>query len=117
MDYYRFWGGATLRHGDRTTAEHAYQTLTEVAPDNGDGHYQLARLLFANDVSDEALAQLHAAEQLEPHRARAFLLDAEWLARHGRRAEALAKAEAAVAAEPKNETAQRLLAVLQRASR
>lgn len=114
VDYYRFWGGASRRLGDRTTSERAYRTLTEVAPDDGNGHFQLARLLLERGADDDALTQLHAAERLEPHRARAYLLDARWLAEHHRRGDAIAKAEAAVAAEPGDRTARRLLELLRR---
>lgn len=114
VDYYRFWGGAARRLGDLHTAEDAYRTLTEVAPGNADGHFQLARLLLERDDEDDALAQLHAAETLEPHRARAFVVEAQWLAEHGRRADAIAKAEAAVAAEPLDPAAQQVLQRLRR---
>ena len=53
--------GAARRAGSAITktAEHAYRQMTEVAPDDGSGHFQLGRLLLARDAGDEGLAELH----------------------------------------------------------
>jgi hypothetical protein len=115
-DYYRLWGGASRRLGDLDTARYAYGRATEVAPDLANNHYQLARLLLADgDAHDETrgLAELRRAQKLEPARARAFVEEALYLSRTGRRDEALAAAKAGATAEPTNETATRLVAALE----
>ncbi|HSD87696.1 MAG TPA: HTTM domain-containing protein, partial [Kofleriaceae bacterium] len=99
-DYYRFWGGSSRRLGDTKTAEYAYRKMTEVAPNEGAGHYQLGKLLLAREASDEGLAELRRAEELEPLKARAYVAEAKWLAQHGRRDEAIAKAREGTIVEP-----------------
>jgi hypothetical protein len=116
-DYYRLWGGASRRLGDPDAARFAYSRATEVAPDLPGNHYQLARLLLADgDAHDETrgLAELRRAQLLEPTRARAFVEEALYLARVGRREEALAAARAAATAEPTSATATRLVAALEK---
>jgi len=113
VDYYKFWGGDARRLGERADAEHAYRRLIAIAPDDAAAHFQLGRvLLVQGDAS--GLDELHVAEQLEPDRARSLVLEARWLAGHGDRAAALAKARAAVAAEPGDREAQAVLARLAR---
>lgn len=107
-DYYRFWGGSSRRLGDPKTAEHAYRKMTEVAPNEGNGHYQLGRLLIARG-DESGLAEFHIAQQLEPLRARAYVAEAKWLAAHGRRDEAIAKAREATIVEPTDSEARSLL--------
>ncbi|CAN5760195.1 hypothetical protein BH11MYX2_BH11MYX2_25450 [soil metagenome] len=109
VDYYRFWGGNARRLGDPDTSERAYRRLTQIAPDDGNGHYQLARLLLQRNQETEALDELHAAQRLEPGKARAFVAEAEWLSKKGNRAVALEKAEEATYAEPSDQAAQSLL--------
>ncbi len=111
-DYYRFWGGSQRRLGDMEQAEEAYRHLVEVAPDDDTGHYYLGRILLADDRTDEGLAELHEAQRADPHLARAFVAEARWLAMHGRRAEAIAKAQEAVAAESSDRAAHTLLDAL-----
>jgi len=112
QDYYRFWGGSQRRLGDTAQAEEAYRHLVEVAPDDDTGHYYLGRILLSSDRADEGLEQLREAQRADPHLARAFVEEARWLATHGRRADALAKAKQAVAAEPSDRTARALLDTL-----
>ena len=102
IDYYRFWGGWERRIGDLAAAEHAYRRVHELAPGDGTGPFQLGRILLERDPPDDdaGLALLHEAQRLEPARARAWAAEARWLAAKGRRAEAIAKAKEAVAAEP-----------------
>ena len=108
-DYYRFWGGSSRRLGDRDSAERAYRRLVDVDPDDPAGHYHLGTMLLARDASDDGLAELHRAEDLEPTRARAYVAEARWLATHGRRDEALDKARAAQRAEPTDTDARDLV--------
>jgi tetratricopeptide (TPR) repeat protein len=111
-DYYRFWGGSSRRLGDVKTAERAYRRMTEVAPRDGNGFYQLGKLLLAREAGDEGLAALHTAQDLEPLRARSYVAEARWLAAHGRRDEALAKAREGAIVEPTDAEAKALLGSL-----
>lgn len=107
-DYFRFWGGTSRRLGNPEAAEHAYRRMTEVAPNEGGGHYQLGRLLIAR--GDEAgIASLQRAQQLEPLKARAYVMEARWLAAKGRKDEAIAKAREATIVEPNDSEARTLL--------
>jgi hypothetical protein len=112
-DYYRKWGGSSRRLGDAKTAEHAYRQMTEVAPNEGAGFFQLGRLLLARDASEEGLAALRRAQDLEPLKARAYVAEARWLATHGKREEAIAKAREATIVEPTDAEAKTLLDSLQ----
>jgi hypothetical protein len=114
IDYYRFWGGTSRRLGDLAMAERAYRELVDAAPDEPTGHFQLGRMLLAQQKSDEALAHLHEAERLSPHDARPFVVEARWLAGHGRNAEAAAKAREATLADPNDKDARDLLDSLSR---
>ncbi len=107
--YYKFWGGSQRRLQHPETAEQAYRTLIEVAPEDPNGHYQLGRLLLSSARADEGLRELHEAQRLDPSRARAWIEESRWLAQNQRRPEALAKAQEAVAAEPSNQEARALL--------
>jgi hypothetical protein len=107
-DYYRFWGGSSRRLGDPKSAEQAYRRMTEVAPKEGSGHFQLGRLLIARG-DESGVAELHLAQQLEPLKARAYVAEARWLATHGRRDEAIAKAREATIVEPNDSEARSLL--------
>jgi tetratricopeptide (TPR) repeat protein len=110
-DYYRFWGGTTRRLGDMEASERAYRRLTEIAPENPAGHYQLGKLLLGR--GDEAgLTYLRTAQRLEPNRARAYVEEAQWLRTQGRAADALGKAQEATYAEPSNPQAQGLVNAL-----
>jgi hypothetical protein len=112
-DYYRFWGGNARRLGDRDGAEQAYRKLIAVDANDASGHYQLGRILLARGgVDDDALAQLHEAQHLEPGRARAYMAEARWLAGRGRRDEAIAKAHDARRADPNDADARTLLEAL-----
>src|SRR5690606_38519545 len=84
-DYFRFWGGSARRLGDPKTSEYAYRRMIEIAPDEGNGYYQLGRLLLARNAAEEGLAALRKAQDLEPLRARAYLAEARWLASKGRK--------------------------------
>lgn len=112
-DYYRFWGGSQRRLGNLDVAERAYRSLLEVAPDDPNGHFQLGRILLedanAPQRATEGLALVHEAQRLEPGRARAWLVEARWLARQGRIEDAQAKARQAVAADPSDSDARTLL--------
>jgi hypothetical protein len=108
-DYYSFWGGSARRLGDSESALRAYERLVEVSPDNASGHYQLGRLLLSRDSAEDGLAELHAAQRIAPQQARAFVAEAHWLATHGQRDEALAKAREAARAEPSDAEARRLV--------
>lgn len=110
-DYYRFWGGSQRRLGNVEVAERAYRSLLDVAPDDPNGHFQLGRILLDGEAArhPEGLAAIHEAQRLEPARARAWLVEARYLARQGRLEEAQAKARQAVAAEPSDSDAHTLL--------
>jgi hypothetical protein len=116
-DYYRFWGGSSRRLGDPTSAEQAYRRMTEVAPNEGSGHYQLGRLLIARGDDESGVAELQLAQRLEPLKARAYVAEARWLATHGRRDEAIAKAREATIVEPNDSEARSLLDSLTGGSR
>jgi hypothetical protein len=115
-DYYRFWGGSSRRLGDPKSAEQAYRRMTEVAPNEGSGHYQLGRLLIGRG-DESGVAELQLAQRLEPLKARAYVAEARWLATHGRRDEAIAKAREATIVEPNDSEARSLLDSLTGGSR
>lgn len=108
-DYFRLWGGSSRRLGDSKTSEHAYRRMTEVAPGEGNGFYQLGKLLLARGAGEEGLAALRRAQDLEPLRARSYVAEARWLAQHGQRAEAIAKLREALIVEPTDQEAKALL--------
>lgn len=108
-DYYRFWGGNARRLGDPATSEIAYRKLVEIDPEEPAGHYQLGQILLGREDVAAGLAELHEAQRLEPHRARAFLAEARWLLAKGRRDEALAKAKEATYAQPNHPQARQFL--------
>lgn len=114
FDYYRFWGGSSRRLGDVESSERAYRTLTELQPDEAQGHFQLGRLLLGRGAETEGLAELRRAQAEEPARARAYVAEAEYLAGKGRAAEALDKAREATYAEPDSQLAKTLLDSLSR---
>lgn len=108
VDYYRFWGGNARRLGEPAVAEAAYRRLVEIAPDEPNGHFQLGRLLL--DTDEEAgLRELREAQRLEPLRARAWMAEAQWLIKQGRKADAIEKAQEAVYSEPTHQPARDLL--------
>ena len=109
VDYYRFWGGSSRRLGDVESSERAYRRLTEIQPDEGQGHFQLGRLLLKRGEETEGLAELRRAQAEEPARARAYIAEAEYLTSKGRAAEAIEKAREATYAEPESQAAQQLL--------
>jgi len=113
-DYYRFWGASERRFGDADAALTAYSHLVAITPDDPGAHYQLGRLLLAHDRGDEGLAELAASEQLDPAHARAFVAEATWLADHGRRDDALAKARVAARVEPGDAEARALVEALRK---
>jgi len=112
VDYYRFWGGNARRLGEPLVAEHAYRRLTEIAPDLPNGHYQLGKLLLDRGETQRGLDALHEAQRLEPLRARAWIAEAQWLVKQGKKAEAIEKAQEGVYSEPGNQTARDLLDTL-----
>ena len=112
VDYYRYWGGDSRRRGEAAMAESAYRTLTELEPEAPSGHLGLGRVLLERGDEAAGLAELHRAQQLAPTKATAFLVEAQHLARAGRKAEALEKARAAVAAEPANRRARGVFTAL-----
>ncbi|NVB85147.1 MAG: HTTM domain-containing protein [Kofleriaceae bacterium] len=108
-DYYRLWGGSARRLGDLATSEYAYRRMTEIAPNEGTGHYQLGRLLLARNASEQGLAELHRAQDLEPMKARSYTAEARWLASNGQNDAAIAKAREATIIEPGDSEARSLL--------
>lgn len=108
-DYYRLWGGSAKRLGDPKTSEYAYRRMTEVAPDEGGGHYQLGKLLLERGATDEGIEELHEAQRKEPLEARALIAEARWLAAKGRTDEAIQKAREATIVQPDDQEASRLL--------
>ncbi|MBA3453125.1 MAG: HTTM domain-containing protein [Deltaproteobacteria bacterium] len=112
IDYYRFWGGNARRLGEPAVAEAAYRRLTEIAPNEPNGHFQLGRILIDGPDEDAGLRELREAQRLEPRRARAWIAEAQWLARKGRTAEAIEKAQEAVLSEPTHPSARELLDTL-----
>ena len=111
-DYYKYWAGSQRRLGDVATAEYAYRKLVDVAPDLELGHYYLGRILTTDGRGDEGLEHLREAQRLEPGRARAWMVEARWLASQGKHADAVAKARQAAFAEPSNGEARTLLETL-----
>ena len=111
-DYYNLWGGSARRLGDLDGAEHAYRELIALDGDDGNARFKLGRLLLERGRDDDGLAELHAAERLELHAARAWLQEARWLAARGRKVEALAAARAGLAAEPGSRAATDLITAL-----
>ena len=112
VDYYRFWGSSERKLGTPDAAEHAYRRLTAIAPDDGNGHFQLGRTLVTAGKLDAGLAELHIAERIEPTSARAYLVEARALAKEGKREAAIAAARAGVAAEPSSAMARALVTAL-----
>ena len=112
VDYYRFWGGNARRLGEPAVAEAAYRRLIDIAPDQPNGHFQLGRLLLDGTDEEGGLRELHEAQRLEPLRARAWMAEAQWLAKKGRKAEAIEKAQEAVYSEPTHQPARDLLDTL-----
>jgi len=108
IDYYRLWGGNSRRLGDPRTAEAAYRRLTEIAPDNGNGYFQLGRLLIERN-DEEGVKAMRRAQDLEPLKARAYVAEAKWLSAHGQKEEAIAKAREATIVEPTDADAKTLL--------
>ncbi|HET9988616.1 MAG TPA: HTTM domain-containing protein, partial [Kofleriaceae bacterium] len=110
-DYYKFWGGTARRLNDPAAAETAYRHLTELAPDDAGAHFYLGRLLLAHD-DVTGLDELHASQRLDRAHARAYIAEAQWLATHDRLADAVAAAQAGVAAEPNDAEARNLVTTL-----
>jgi hypothetical protein len=108
-DYYRLWGGSSKRLGDPKTSEYAYRRMTQIAPHEGGGHYQLGKLLIERGAAEEGVAALHRAQEAEPLRARAYVAEARWLAANQRLDEAIAKAREATIVEPGDQDAASLL--------
>lgn len=108
VDYYRFWGGNARRLGEPAVAQAAYRRLVEIAPDEPNGHYQLGRLLLDGPDEEAGLRELREAQRLEPLRARAWIAEAQWLIKKGRRAEAIEKVQEAVYSEPTHQPARDL---------
>jgi hypothetical protein len=108
-DYYRFWGGAERRIGDKEQSEYAYRKLIEIDPDSYGGHFQLGRLLLNTERFQDGLDELHQAQRIDPKQTRAYAEEARWLLGRGRRDEAVAKAREAVAADPSDSTAKQFL--------
>ncbi|HEU0033134.1 MAG TPA: HTTM domain-containing protein [Kofleriaceae bacterium] len=117
-DYYKYWGGSQRRlaagnparklaHEDE--AERAYRRWVAIAPGDAAAHFQLGRLLIQRGRGDDGIGELHQAQSLDPHGARAFAEEARALAAQGRMPEAVAKAKDAVFAEPSNQDARALL--------
>ncbi len=109
VDYYRFWGGTSRRLGDLESSERAYRKLVEIAPHESNGHYQLGRVLLTRGEETEGLAELRLAQAEETARARAYLVEAQYLAGKGRMPEAIEKAREATYAEPASKEAIDLL--------
>jgi hypothetical protein len=108
-DYFRLWGGSAKRLGDAKTSEYAYRRMTEVAPDDEGGHYQLGKLLIERGAVTEGVDELHKAQDVAPLRARAYVAEARWLAANNRLDEAIAKAREATIVEPNDQDAASLL--------
>jgi hypothetical protein len=111
-DYYRFWGGGARQLGDRVEAREAYEAFVDAFPDAAYAHLQLGRVLIASDRPADGVRELHAAQELAPHDARAFVEEARYFARIGRRREALERADAATFADPFDRDARRLYDLL-----
>lgn len=110
-DYYNFWGGTSRRLKNPTDAEAAYRRLAEISPDDVPAHYYLGLALLDRD--DEAgLDELHTAQRLDNHHARAYNSEARWLASHGKSQEAVAKARDATLADPNDAEARNILTAL-----
>ncbi len=112
VDYYRFWGGNARRLGEPAVAEAAYRKLVEIAPDEPNGHFQLGRILIEGPDEEAGLRELHEAQRLEPLRSRAWMAEAQWLVKKGKKAEAIEKAQEAVYSEPTSQPARALLDTL-----
>jgi tetratricopeptide (TPR) repeat protein len=111
-EYYRGWGDSARRLHDLPAAEHAYRKVIEIVPDWPEGHHSLAMTLLDGNRVEEGLEELHRVEALDGSHARVRVIEAMWLARHGRMAEAIAKAREATVVEPADAEARRLLSLL-----
>ena len=109
-DYYKFWAGTSRRLKDPNALE-AARGYAEVAPDDTSARYAYGKALLDQD-DPAGLDELHASEQLDPTRARAYISEARWLAAKGRKLEALAAARAGAAADPDDTEAHWLLTSL-----
>ena len=110
-DYYNFWGGTSRRLKDPASAQAAYRRLVAIAPDDVPAHYYLGLALLDRDDA-AGLDELHIAERLDNHHARAYNAEARWLASHGKSQEALVVAREATAADPNDAEARNILAAL-----
>ena len=115
IDYYRFKGSMEKRFGDKAVSEAAYARLVEIAPEDGNAHYQYAKVLLDANKGDAALVELRAAQRYEKTKARSFLLEARYLAGVGKVAEAKAAAIAGAQAEPSSSEARTLVETLSNA--
>src|SRR6185437_10941842 len=86
-----------------------YERMAEIAPHSATPHVQLAALDLIAGHAGAAMVEWDAAEEADPHDARAFMAEARWLADQQRTDEALASANAAVVAEPDNPDARQLV--------
>jgi tetratricopeptide (TPR) repeat protein len=125
LDYYKYWSGTHRRlaqHEDRVVREHhralaveAYRAFVAFDPHNANPHFHLGRLLLELGDHAEGLEHLRDAQRLDPTQARAFLAEAYFQSKQNQRDLALTAARGAVAAEPTNREATRVLDSLQRA--
>jgi hypothetical protein len=112
-DYYSRWGHNARKAGNLDDAEHAYRQWMAIAPTDDGPHFGLGRVLLARDL-DDGLDELHEAERLEPRLALAWVEEACYAARRGRRDDALARSRDALAADGNNAQAKRLASELAR---
>ncbi len=114
IDYYRFWGGSQRRIGDRDQAEAAYRGMLRIDASSEIAHFYLGRILLATGRDAEGIDHLQQAQYAEPTRARAFLEEARWLLRQGKRDAALDRAKEAAMRAPDDLEARAFLDSLQK---
>ena len=89
-------GDIATARGNPVAAEQAYRKMIELAPSLPSGYQSLAKVKLASKDLDGALAVLEQGEKAVPADPALTATRAEWLARAGRRTEAISSYEALV---------------------
>ncbi len=104
-----------LRRGQTAEARRLAESAVTVAPEDAEAQRVLARVLWADDATQQALEHAAAAVRLSVDGERARLLQAELLASEGRSAETRQALEETVRAEPRSGAGHYRLALLHQA--
>jgi tetratricopeptide (TPR) repeat protein len=105
-------GIARHRLGDLAGARAAFAAASRIAPAEGSPHYFDALVLVEQGADEAALAELARAATLDRHDPRIPLEQGRLLARLGRLDEARGRLQQALALDPRQEEARRLLETL-----